>query len=84
MMGYGKIGLAAMIAGLLTACVSAPPDYSGNETVTIEYDPYDYDPADLLAEAQSHCGAYGMTAVFEDETSDPQSVRWRYRHYRCV
>ena len=25
-----------------------------------------------------------LRAVYEDETIDPQSVRWRYRHYRCV
>ncbi len=84
MVDRGRNGFAVMFAlVLLAGCVTPQENYGSNETVTIEYDPYDFDPADLLAEAQAHCGAYGLSAVFEDETADPQSVRWRYRHYRC-
>ncbi len=75
------IALAAAIA--LSACATSEVIYDG-PTTSISYDPYDFDPDDLLAEAQSFCDAYGLTAVYEDETIDPQSVRWRYRHYRCV
>lgn len=66
----------------LAACATAEP-VSG-ESISIPYDPYDFHPDDLQAEADTHCGAYGLRAVYEDETVDPSSVRWRYRHYRCV
>lgn len=69
------------LAGL--AACQTPPAASG-EAISIPYDPYDYDPADLQAEADNHCSAYGLRAVYEDETVDSSSVRWRYRHYRCV
>ncbi len=65
----------------LAACETAPIE---TESISIPYDPYDFDPADLQAEADAHCGGYGLRAVYEDETVDPSSVRWRYRHYRCV
>lgn len=58
--------------------------YGTEPSISIPYDPYDFDPDDLQAEADAHCAAYGLRAVYEDETIDPQSVRWRYRHYRCV
>ena len=66
---------------VLAACATAAPE---SETISIPYDPYDFDPADLQAEADAHCNAYNLRAVYEDETIDPNSVRWRYRHYRCV
>ncbi len=76
---------AALGACALTACATTGNgDYSGSESISIPYDPYDFDPKDLLAEAQAHCEAFGLRAVYEDETIDPQSVRWRYRHFRCV
>lgn len=79
-----KIIILGAIAG--TACLSAcaTNEPATGESISIPYDPYNFDPNDLLAEAQAHCGAYGLRAVYEDETVDPQSVRWRYRHYRCV
>lgn len=77
------IGMMALGAGLaLAGCETGPAP--STESISIPYDPYDFDPADLQAEADTHCGAYGMRAVYEDETIDPSSVRWRYRHYRCV
>ncbi len=77
--------IAVVLVGFaLSACVSNDTNYAGAEAISIPYDPYDFDPKDLLAEAQAHCQAYGLRAVYEDETVDPQSVRWRYRHYRCV
>lgn len=66
---------------MLVGCATAEPEY---QTISIPYDPYDYDPADLQAEADAHCNAYNLRAVYEDETIDSSSVRWRYRHYRCV
>ena len=77
-----KVGFLGLAALGLAAC--ATQTVVSNESISIPYDPYDFDPDDLLAEAQAHCGAYGLRAVYEDETIDPQSVRWRYRHYRCV
>lgn len=80
-----KTCVLVIIAGAtLTAagCAMSPPP--SNETISIPYDPYDFDPADLQAEADAHCNAYNLSAVYEDETVDQQSVRWRYRHYRCV
>ncbi|MEO1135244.1 MAG: hypothetical protein AAFW68_01375 [Pseudomonadota bacterium] len=76
--------LAAIGAAvLLGACASYEAPYSG-ETISVSYDPYDYDPDDLQAEADAHCRAYNLRAVFDGETANPQEVRWRYRHYRCV
>ncbi len=80
--GMLKIMMMAFAIFALSACVTER--VVSNESISIPYDPYDFDPDDLLAEAQAHCGAYGLRAVYEDETVDPQSVRWRYRHYRCV
>lgn len=71
-----------MTAAAACATYEAPP-YDG-ETISVSYDPYDYDPDDLQAEADAHCRAYGLSAVFDGETANPQEVRWRYRHYRCV
>ncbi|MBL4620219.1 MAG: hypothetical protein GXP04_00335 [Alphaproteobacteria bacterium] len=81
-LGYG---LALIAAFGITACASygGERDSSG-ESISIPYDPYDFAPDDLLAEAQRHCEAYGLRAVYVDETIDPQSVRWRYRHFDCV
>ena len=75
--------LAAAMAGALSACVATAPAPSV-ESITIPYDPYNYDPDELIAAAQSHCEAFGLTAVYVDETIDPNSVRWRYRHFDCV
>jgi len=70
----------------LAACATrdAGHRFGTEPSISIPYDPYDFDPADLQAEADAHCGAYNKNAVYDDETIDPQSVRWRYRHYRCV
>jgi hypothetical protein len=73
--------LAASAA--LAGCQTTGPSRPG-QSITIPYNPYDYDPDELNAAAQSHCGAYGLRAVYVDETIDPGSVRWRYRHYDCV
>lgn len=76
--------IAASCAAL-AACASDPGYRAGTEpSISIPYDPYDFDPDELLSEAQSHCAAYGLNAVYDDETINPQSVRWRYRHYNCV
>ena len=76
--------LSAALA--LAACETTdygPP--SGTEqSVSIPYDPYNYDPAELDAQAESHCSAYKRRALYRDETIDPNSVRWRYRHYDCI
>jgi len=82
--GAIRIIAAMVFACVLSACATGDVDYTGSESISIPYDPYDFDPKDLLAEAQAHCGAFGLRAVYEDETIDPQSVRWRYRHFRCV
>ena len=76
------LGAVMGAALVVTGCATGPAP--GNESVSIAYDPYDFDPDDLQAEADSHCSAYNLRAVFEDETIDEQSVRWRYRHFRCV
>lgn len=75
--------LGALLA--LGACAGTPDvDPNADLSVSIPYDPYNYDPEKLDREAQAHCDAYNMNAVFVDETIDNQSVRWRYRHYNCI
>lgn len=80
------IAAAAALCVAAAACTTYEPDYRpGNQTsVTIPYDPYNYDPDELMNQAEAHCSAYRRRAVYDDETIDPNSVRWRYRHYRCV
>ncbi|MEM8771916.1 MAG: hypothetical protein AAGD92_09740 [Pseudomonadota bacterium] len=72
------------VSGAIAVCACATQEPPSSESISIPYDPYDFDPDDLQAEADSHCDAYGLRAVYEDETVDASSVRWRYRHYRCV
>ncbi len=84
MSGFCKGAAAGLIMAALFGCVTSDPGYSDGEAISIPYDPYDFDPDDLQAEAQAHCTAFGLNAVFDGETADPQSVRWRYRHFRCV
>jgi len=78
--------LTIAAAAALAACAAGErqPPYGTQESISIPYDPYDFDPDDLQAEADAHCNAYGLKAVYDGETVDPQSVRWRYRHYLCV
>ncbi len=79
-----KAAIGAVAAAGAAACTTYP-DTSGNrESVTIPYDPYNYDPDELMEQADAHCRAYGRRAVYVDETIDPNSVRWRYRHFDCV
>lgn len=79
--GWLAAGALALGGGCAT---DTGPDYGSEPSISIPYDPYDFDPDDLQAEADAHCNAYGLRAVFDGETVDSQSVRWRYRHYRCV
>lgn len=81
---FQKTIMATAVALAFAGCATSTQYEGDGLAVSIPYDPYDFDPDDLLAEAQAHCEAYGKKAVYEDETVDPQSVRWRYRHYRCV
>lgn len=79
---------AAFVCILVAAasCTTTPgrlPTANAN-SVTIPYNPYDYDPDDLQRQADAHCSTYGRRAVYVDETIDPSSVRWRYRHYNCA
>lgn len=76
------LALVAMLAS--AGCVTAEPANDRQRSITIPYNPYEYDPDELFRAAQQHCEAYGMRAVYVDETIDPNSVRWRYRHYDCV
>lgn len=82
----GFLGSALIAGSALAGCATTSEGvpYGTEQSISIPYDPYNFHPDDLLAEAQSHCGAYGLSAIYEDETIDPQSVRWRYRHYRCL
>lgn len=80
-----RILVAAAGLAMIAACASDPgPRYGEEPSISIPYDPYDFDPDDLMAEAQTHCEAYGLRARYDGETIDPHSVRWRYRHYLCV
>ena len=81
-----RTGLMALGLAMIAACASNDyaPTYGTEPSISIPYDPYDYDPDDLQAEADAHCNAYGQSAVFDGETIAPESVRWRYRHYMCV
>ena len=82
------IGIAAtvVLSGLtLVGCETTPRGPTQSDpSITIPYNPYNFDPDELYSEAQAHCDAYGLSAVYVDETIDPSSVRWRYRHFSCV
>jgi len=78
-----RIAIAGLAASALSACATYE-DPGPIETISIPYDPYDYNPSAMDAEAQAHCEAFGLDAVFVDETADIQAVRWRYRNYDCV
>ena len=82
---FVKAVLAGAGLAAIAACASDPgPRYGEEPSISIPYDPYDFDPDDLFAEAQTHCEAYGLNARYDGETINPQEVRWRYRHYLCV
>lgn len=74
--------ILACLAGCETNSGRLPT--ANSNSVTIPYNPYDYDPDDLQRQADAHCSTYGRRAVYVDETIDPSSVRWRYRHYNCA
>jgi hypothetical protein len=74
--------MAGAALAALGACATREP--VSDQSISIPYDPYDFDPDDLQAEADAHCRAYNLRAVFDGETANPHEVRWRYRHYRCV
>ncbi|MFQ5564191.1 MAG: hypothetical protein ACE5FO_11540 [Parvularculaceae bacterium] len=74
--------VAAVMAGAIASC--ATDDVDTQPSISIPFDPYEFDEEELLKRAEDHCGAYGLKAVYQNETIDPHSVRWRYRHYRCV
>ncbi len=82
-----SLGLCTVLLAMVgvSACQTGPDiDPRADLSVSIPYDPYNYNPESLDIEAQAHCDAYGLHAQFEDETIDNQSVRWRYRHYVCI
>ena len=81
---FSKTLMIAILMAALGACATNDGPIYGDQSISIPYDPYDFDPRDLQEEADNHCRAYGMNAVFDGETIDQGSVRWRYRHYRCV
>ncbi|MEM9168215.1 MAG: hypothetical protein AAGC56_01070 [Pseudomonadota bacterium] len=82
---FGKTTTGAALAALCLAGCATTGDRGGDgQSISIPYDPYNYDPDEMYQEAQAHCGAYGLNAVYVDETVDPTSVRWRYRHFDCV
>ena len=84
-MAVWRLLLAAGAVGALSACATDEgPAFGTEPSISIPYDPYDFDPDELQAEADAHCNAYGLRAVYDGETVDNQSVRWRYRHYRCI
>ena len=81
----GRWALIPVMMAAAAACETAPTyPYGSEPSISIPYNPYDFDPEELLQEARAHCNAYGLDAVYVDETIDPKSVRWRYRHYSCV
>ncbi len=82
-MGVLKMAMAGLAFAALGACATPAPPVS-DQSISIPYDPYDFDPDDLQAEADAHCRAYNLRAVFDGETANPHEVRWRYRHFRCV
>ena len=75
-------GAVALAASCATEEAGSP--FGDGESVTIPYDPYNYDPDGLLRQAQAHCRAYGLNAVYVDDMIDPQSARWRYPYFDCV
>ena len=72
---------AAAITALAASC-AAVGDGGEGEEITVSYDPAHEGVADALSQAQAHCAAFGATAVFVDETIDPDG-RLRHRRFRC-
>ncbi len=90
-MGASAAHAALRLAGLSAAALAmtglgacAIGDAETQPSISIPFDPYEFDAKELLKQAEAHCEAYGLKAVYLDETIDPHSVRWRYRHYLCV
>ena len=84
---WQRLGCALVGSLLMAACETTGSNdypYGSEPSISIPYNPYDFDPDELQQEADAHCDAYGLSASYEDETIDPQSVRWRYRHYACI
>ncbi|WP_425410937.1 hypothetical protein [Hyphococcus sp.] len=85
MVQYSRVMIAAFCAVGIAGCVSdTGPRYGEQLSISIPYDPYDFSPDDLQAEADTHCRAYNRRAVYDGETINPDEVRWRYRHFLCV
>ncbi|MEZ5896446.1 MAG: hypothetical protein R3C40_02745 [Parvularculaceae bacterium] len=67
---------------LLAASCASPGADDGAHEITIAFDPARESAADALGQAQAHCAAYGLNAVFVDETLDPDG-RLRHRRFIC-
>ena len=80
------MALAAPVVAILTlASCSTVKGMFGQkppEEFSVHYEPGAEDPATADAEAETRCAAYGLGAVFIDETQDSMG-RLRHRHYRC-
>ena len=76
---------APLFAALALAGCSAVSGLFGQhppEEFSAHYEPGADDPASADEEAETRCAAYGLSAVFVDETQDSMG-RLRHRHYRC-
>lgn len=67
---------------LAAAACASPGADDGAHEITVAFDPARESAADALNEAQAHCAAYGLNAVFVDETIDPDG-RLRHRRFTC-
>lgn len=78
--GAARAG-AALTAAALAAC--ATQTETRDLSITIPYDPATSHPGEAAAQAQAHCEAYGLRAVFVDETIDRTAARLRHRRFEC-
>lgn len=82
-----RIILLTLLPALaLTACESwsEPVGEPPVDTVSLKYDPYNYDMAQLQENAEASCAAKGARyAIRAGSSVNTEEVRWAYMNFDC-
>ena len=74
----------ALLATALSGCVTTKKASQAVDTVSIRYDPYDYDMAKIRQDAETECQAKGgRYASQTSNTPNLESPRWAYMSFIC-